>query len=107
MGGGPYLWHLNMQLGFYGVSGGVSQNGYVQLMQGLGALVTFPWALFQTAATSPLLGAAFGYDFWFIAAPTVAVNIQLQAKGNLYLLGAQLACFNTPTNIVASPGFIA
>ena len=112
-GSGAYLFHLAMQVGFYTVAGGSTQNGTVQLLQSGSTLVTFPWAMINTpwTTTGPYvapsqIGASPGLDFWFQATVANGGDIQLKAFNNFYLLGAQLTCFSLPT-VVTSPGFLS
>lgn len=102
---GTYLLALTIQHGWppSGTDGFNAYSGFAYLMANDAIFETLPWA-----ATPPReMGNAQGMPYFFRATLTLGDNLYLKASPNFYLLGAQLAVFQDPTNVITSPGFIS
>lgn len=104
---GNYLFSLKMQIGWNaGAVGPNDLNGSVDFSDGTTVRKTFKWGRSKSEATGYQYGVAESYDFWFITTVTNGQSLRLTCTDQFYLVGAQLAAFPVPANIITSPGFI-
>ena len=106
MATGTYLFCVSLQVGWNTTGAGpLSQNGFVQVVDGTNPVQTISGGFFKSGTSSDGIALPDSVTVWFQAAVTNGQNLYIKAQGALYLLGATAIAFALPTTVVTSPGF--